>query len=181
MKKFSFALLILIVSVVVAGCSRDTKVEFKSVSTEGSPTTMENTVLPDATEVSLSESSSTSLPVTVTPAAPSVSDSTSAQIDKKKLIQPAVAIIVTSVSSGTTVTSSPVVISGVTGKSTIEVTVNGWKLQNYQPGSEQWSYIAKPEFSNLVVGENKYEITAKDAGGIEATTVLNFNYVPDAK
>jgi len=89
-----------------------------------------------------------------------------------------VEISVDSVANGDTVQTSPVVISGTVGEDVISVMVNDWELQSYEAGSGVWSYVAKPAFSNLQVGENIYTIEAKNAEEVSASITLNLNYQP---
>lgn len=88
------------------------------------------------------------------------------------------AVAVTNLLNGVTVTVAPVVITGVANGDAVAVAVNGWQLTQFKVGDTTWSYIAKPEFKNLVVGENVYEIIARDAAGQEASTTLTFDFQP---
>ncbi|MCF7905815.1 FecR family protein [Candidatus Gracilibacteria bacterium] len=76
-------------------------------------------------------------------------------------------------------TSSEVVtILGIVDPRTNAVDVNGFRLQKFQPGQTEFSYIANANYNNMKQGENVYEITAFGPDGKKATTSITIVYTP---
>ncbi len=101
------------------------------------------------------------------------------EVEEVALVRAAVfGISVNGISNGATIDQAPVIIAGKVSAAATAVSVNGYQLQNYEVGSGAWNYIAKPEFSNLVVGENTYEIRADGPDDVSTTTTLTINYQP---
>ena len=79
---------------------------------------------------------------------------------------------------GEIVVEVPALISGSVSESATKVSVNGWELSKYEPGSGEWNYFASPDYQNLATGENTFEIVATDASGATTTAILILNYEP---
>jgi len=76
-------------------------------------------------------------------------------------------------------TSSEVVtITGIVDPRTNTVEVNGFRLQKFQPGQTEFSYIANAQYDNMKAGENVYEIVALGPDGKRAVTSIRIVYTP---
>ena len=64
-----------------------------------------------------------------------------------------------------TATGSEFLLEGTTPRETVQVWVNGYRLQLYQPGRTFWNYIAKTDYGTLKRGTNVYKITARNEKG----------------
>lgn len=74
-----------------------------------------------------------------------------------------------------------VTISGNVAPGTQTVKVNGYKLKKFKPGNTEFTYIASAKYgvrSNLLVGENKYEVVALGPDGKQASTTIIVIYTP---
>ncbi len=67
---------------------------------------------------------------------------------------------------------NPVLLTG-TAPGAVDVVVNDFTLQKFQPGDAQWYYYANPDFSLIVEGENTYEVYSVDSEG-NKSEVLTF-------
>ncbi len=56
-------------------------------------------------------------------------------------------------------------ISGTAPKGAIGIEVNTYRLQLFEPGDTEWSYLANTEYKNYQMGENIYEVVAINRGG----------------
>lgn len=82
-------------------------------------------------------------------------------------------VILTPEESKRTVKGGSVLISGTVSAATekLEVTTyigskaEAYVLQKYKPNSTTWTYVASPEYANLVPGENRYSIVAVGKNG----------------
>lgn len=61
--------------------------------------------------------------------------------------------------------SDSVTVLGSVSASAQTVYVDNYQLSKYVPGSGEWSYVVRPEFSNYDVGLNTYVVVAEDADG----------------
>jgi hypothetical protein len=61
--------------------------------------------------------------------------------------------------------SDSVTVLGLVSASAQTVFVDNYQLTKYVPGSGEWSYVVRPEFSNYDVGLNTYVVVAEDADG----------------
>jgi len=86
--------------------------------------------------------------------------------------------VVTSPAAGAMSSRTPTVISGTVDPAAVKVTVNGWELSRFVPHSGAFTYLAAPDFANVVIGDNSYEIVATSADGTEAKTTFSFIYQP---
>ncbi len=114
---------------------------------------------------------------TTTGGTASSSSSSSVAIDETSLPKNAPlmpgSLKVTGPAEGTsyTATESGILISGTTSAKTVNVWVNGYRLQLYKPGKTVWSYIASEELRNMKAGTNTYVINARDEKGMILDTV----------
>ncbi len=67
-------------------------------------------------------------------------------------------------------------IDGTTSKNTASITVNGYMLQYYTPGSTSWSYIASVKIATMHRGRNVYRIESRDAHG-DVLDVLEYTLI----
>lgn len=56
-------------------------------------------------------------------------------------------------------------ISGTAPKDAIGIEVNGYRLQLFEPGDTDWSYLANTAYNNFKSGENIFEVVAINRGG----------------
>lgn len=63
-------------------------------------------------------------------------------------------------------------IQGSVGKEVVKVTVNGYALKKFVPGSGSWQYILSLEIQNMKPGENLYRVIGYDKAG-NASKPLN--------
>lgn len=76
-------------------------------------------------------------------------------------------------------TSSDIVtIAGIVDPKTNAIEVNGFRLQKFQPGQTEFSYIANARYGNMEKGENVYEIVAFGPDGKRATKTITVVYTP---
>ncbi len=61
--------------------------------------------------------------------------------------------------------STEIEITGTAPDSAIGIEVNGYRLQLFEPGDSEWSYLANTSFNNYQFGENVYEVVAINRGG----------------
>lgn len=88
---------------------------------------------------------------------------------------------VTGPAAGTsfTATGSEFLLEGTTPKETVNVWVNGYRLQLFTAGKTYWNYIAKTDYGTLKRGTNTYTITARNAQNqIIDTFVYTVEYNP---
>lgn len=86
--------------------------------------------------------------------------------------------VVTSVADGATVTTPLMTIAGTVDAATTSISINGFTLTKFKAGDTKFSYVAKPAFKNLTIGENTYTIVAKNAAGETSQTVVKVTYAP---
>ena len=87
-------------------------------------------------------------------------------------------VSIDNLTDGATVAEAPILIAGKVSSSAISVSVNDYELSKYEPGSGEWSYFASPDFQNLSVGENTFEVIATGPDGESASVSLKLNYEP---
>jgi hypothetical protein len=91
---------------------------------------------------------------------------------------------ITEPAAGTTITrvvtkDAPVFFKGTVPAGTTTVEVNGYALtQGFPSGGTSWWYNAAPEYENLKIGANEYEIEAVAADGTRKSVILKIEYVP---
>ncbi|MFC1810228.1 FecR domain-containing protein [Patescibacteria group bacterium] len=66
------------------------------------------------------------------------------------------------------------VVGHVTGA--VEVIVDGYSLQAFEPGDTTWTYFAKESLGNLEDGENTYEVEAVASDGTTKSTQFTIIY-----
>lgn len=57
------------------------------------------------------------------------------------------------------------ILRGQAPAGTVEIRVNDYKLQLFNPDKGEWSYVASLKLKNMVVGTNVYNVVATDAQG----------------
>ncbi len=87
-------------------------------------------------------------------------------------------VSIDNLTDGMTVNTAPITIAGKVSPAALSVSVSGYKLSKYEPGSGEWSYFASPELRNLNIGENTFNVVATDEEGKSASVSLSLNYVP---
>ncbi len=80
---------------------------------------------------------------------------------------------------GATFTETPVRFEGTVPSDTKEVFVNEYALSRFEAGSTSWYYNASPEYENLEVGENEFEIVAVSETGDRSSITIKITYSPE--
>ena len=61
-------------------------------------------------------------------------------------------------------------ISGTAPADAVGIIVNDYRLQLFEPGDKDWSYLANVAYDNMQYGENVYEVVAINRGGYRSDT-----------
>ncbi|MBU1089314.1 FecR family protein [Patescibacteria group bacterium] len=80
---------------------------------------------------------------------------------------------------GATFTEAPIHLEGTVPAGTKEVLVNEYTLSRFEAGSTSWYYNASPEYENLEVGENEFEIVAVSETGDRSSVTIKITYSPE--
>ena len=80
---------------------------------------------------------------------------------------------------GATFDSAPVHFAGTVPAGTSEVLVNEYALTSFTPSDLNWKYNAAPEWENLEVGENEFEIVAVSDSGDRSSITIKIIYSPE--
>lgn len=63
-------------------------------------------------------------------------------------------------------------ITGTAPEGAVGIIVNDYRLQLFEPGDRDWSYLANVKFDNMHYGENIYEIVAINRGGYRSEAAV---------
>ena len=74
--------------------------------------------------------------------------------------------------------ASVVTIVGTVDPKTNSVKINGFKLKKFNPGDNEFSYIANATYGNMKEGENIYKILAFGPDGKTSETSIKIHYSP---